>query len=131
MKKVSYIGTQFAVGVTEGGDNPEGLLVVGHTYQVFSETTWRWHTLYRLFEWPGKVFNSLCFSDVAGDVTDGSVPRPVGAIKHQHSDVDCFEHFMSYTGGWREDQRTQDKLRQAYLDGYEAGLNFEQKGEAT
>lgn len=48
-----------------GHDDPNGLLIPGEVYEVEKVDVHSWHTKYILKGFPGQVFNSVCFEEVA------------------------------------------------------------------
>lgn len=63
MKKVIFTGSTIEQVRWGGNSNPEGLLVVGQTYELKEAEVHSWHTKYHLVEFPGYHFNSVCFED--------------------------------------------------------------------
>ena len=51
-------------------------------------------------------------------------PCDCSALKTVHTVEEDFGHFLSYTGFWRAPQQEQDRLRKAYEDGSDRGLNL-------
>lgn len=45
-------------------DDPNGLLVPGEVYEVYTVDVHSWHTKYSLVGFPGRIFNSVCFEEV-------------------------------------------------------------------
>ena len=59
--KVIYAGTTDEQVRWGGNDDPRGVLVEGTEYELERSEVHSWHTKFHLKEFPGMVFNSVCF----------------------------------------------------------------------
>ena len=65
MKKVIFKEKASQDQINWGGnDDPNDLLEIGETYEVFEKDVHSWHIKLRLVDFPEKVFNSVSFKYV-------------------------------------------------------------------
>lgn len=60
---VIFIGASDEQVAWGGNDDPRKHLVSGESYTIDRIETHNWHTKIYLKEFPGKKFNSVCFSE--------------------------------------------------------------------
>ena len=66
--KVRYIGASDGQIRWGSNDDPRGLLIEGKEYTLEHTEEHSWHTKFYLKEFPGKKFNSVCFTKISPKV---------------------------------------------------------------
>lgn len=62
--KVKFIGSSVEQVNWGSNDNPDGILEVGKTYEVWNIEVHSWHTKIILTKFPHLKFNSVCFEEI-------------------------------------------------------------------